>query len=297
MKGLVGFMNLFRKVWDIVEDKYLDSKEPWIFEIIFTIVTSSITYLTVLKKFVDLFSDDINIVYKILLVFLFLTLVVLVTILIRRLRKFRYEILQRNNFIEVVVNELDPNYQIEEVQEIHEIKKNGDGFFNRTVLLQYINEKVPWYEMSIGITHKKTDRRGKKITVFGPDNRTRLANLPFKYEASKTHHAIILNPILTEENQQSRVVITREWKQVWQRLIEKNDDNGMISFKSPAKKLELTFILPKKFEFVRHSISPKIGKWKINDFDQQNRQSLTLIAENIPSGKYEYKLSIREKKS
>jgi hypothetical protein len=290
-------MNLFQRIWDYFENIYLESKYPTVFEIVFVLILSTISYLAVLIKFITLFSEEINIIYKILLISLFLTLIIIVTYLIRRLREFRYDILQRNSFIEFIANEYDPKYQIEKIEDVHEIKNNGDGYFKRTVHLEYIGETVPWYEMSMGNTQNRIENKRKKIRVYNAeDPKIRLSHLPFKNNGDKIHHAIILQPILSPDSPKSNLVVTKEWKQVWEQLVKTHDDNGILKFKVFTKDFEIKFILPKLYEFINHEINPKIGKWYSNEFDQQSRQCLSLKAKNIEPGVYRYKISIRQKR-
>ena len=290
-----GIMNLFQKIWNFVEEKYLESKHPVWIEIFAALFVSLISYIVVLRNFIILLSENVSITYKILLVLLFLTLIIISTSLINRLRQFRHEILERNKLIEEIVKEVDPNYEVSEIVEVHEIKKNGDGFFKRTVWLKYIGDKVTWYEMSLGNTQGRNEQGKGNITVFSAcDHKTKLSNLPFKNDGSKIHHAIILNPILSTENEISGLVITREWKQVWEQLLSTLDDKGKISFKYYTKNFKLQITLPNKYEFTNHKILPNIGVWSDTQIDQRNRQYIILSGENIPPGIYEYQISVRK---
>ena len=118
--------------------------------------------------------------------------------------------------------------------------------------------------------------------------------MPYKNDESKIHHAIILHPILSSENIRSGLVITREWKQIWEQLLSTLDDNGKISFKYLTRSFKLQITLPNNYEFTKQRISPNIGTWSNPQIDQRNRQYIVLTAENVPPGTYSYDISIRK---
>jgi hypothetical protein len=286
-------MNPVQKIWDYLEKLYLESKNPTVIEIVFTLFFYIISYVTLIEKFGNLISARIDFIYKIIISGLLLLLAITLTFLIRKLRLFRIQIHERNKFIEFFVNKQDPSYIIDHFTETHEIKENGDADYRREVTLEYHNEVVPWYEMYMGSTNDNVlGNNYFRIKVISSINHKSLANLPYKYEGSKIFIAVILNPTLSPENKKSGLIITRKWKRIWTDLVNRYDDEGNINIKYLTKRLEINFILPKKFEFTVYDVRPRIGRWKLT-YNQNNHHSLSLIAEHVKPGKYQYNLSIR----
>lgn len=285
-------MNPVQKMWDYIEKSYLDSKYPGIIEFLFTLITYIISYVALIEKIGSLFFAQVEIVYKIIISGLLLLLVTTITLLIRKVRLFRTQILERNKFIEFFVNKTDPTYIIDHFTETHEIKKNGDAEYRREVTLEYTNENVPWYEMYMGSTSTIQNENNFKVKVLDTMEHRPLANLPYKYEGSKIYLAVILNPPLSPENKKSGFILTRSWKKIWVDLIRRYDDEGNVNIKYYTKRLEINFILPKSFEFTSFEVSPKIGHWA-QTYNQNNHHSLSLIAERVRPGTYHYKLSVR----
>ncbi len=291
--------NLFSSIWDYVENVYLNSKNPLVIEIFFVIVVGIISYLTTFIKFFSLFTEDTNLILKIIFVLLLTLTAVIVTILIRKLRLFRSQILERNGFIEVMANKYDPNYIIHDFQEIHEINNKGGCFFKRKAVLRYIDRIVPWYEMFMGsndpmYSERNNERRNKIKTISAIDHRLILANLPYKNNHNKTYHAILLNPILTPATPESSFILTRKWDNIWSKLITEYNDKGSIELRYLVTKFELTIILPNGFEFTRNSVNPPIGHWTQINIDQQQRQYISLMASDVQPNTYIYEIEVRK---
>jgi hypothetical protein len=286
-------MNPVEKIWDYLEKAYLNSKHPGVLEILFTLTIYIISYITLVDKFGSLFFAQIETIYKLIISSLLLLLVTTMTLLIRKVRLLRAQIFERNRFIEFFVNKTDPNYVIAHFTETHDIRANGDADYRREVTLEYINEEVPWYEMYMGSTNTKQDNDDFRVQVVTTDGHQRLANLPYKYDDSKIYLAIILNPTLSPEHKKSGLILTRRWRNIWTDLVNQYDDEGNINIKYFTKRLEINFILPKHFEFTGYEVLPKIGHWNLT-YNQNNRHSLSFIAERVKPNKYHYKLSVRK---
>ena len=224
-------MNPFKRIWDTIEKWYLDSRNPTIIELLFSLITSIIACVILISNFSKIISPGKDITLVSIVIGLVVFFIITITLLVRKIRLFRYQILERNKFIEVMVKKYDPSYIIKNFHETHEIKKNGDGIFKRDVTLEYTNEIVPWYEMYLGSTNQIPLENNIKLKVVSSKDHQPLANLPYKREDEKSFHAIILNPILTPHSEESGFSISRYWPKIWKDLVTKYDDNGSINLK------------------------------------------------------------------
>lgn len=209
---------------------------------------------------------------------------------------FRKGIIERENFIKIVAQNTDPLCEAVKMVDVHHVKKDGSNYFRREMELkrqENQKEKVFWYEMSIGTTE------GPNKSIYPKDfyvksslNNQSLPRIYFGNEGNRRKYAIILNPILDDDQKRCRFYAVRKnWKNVWTKLVNEELDEGIIRVSFPVRKLVYEIILPPKYRFEKDEcvVDEKLhAKIKYHHLDNLNR--LTITAENVGIDKYDYSI-------
>ncbi len=292
-------MEIFENIFYKFKSIYLESERPTTIEIFFSTILSLLTFLILFSDVFQFFSVNISLQYKIILVFFVFLSIALVTLHIRFRRLLRYQILERNEFIEKTVENDIPSYQISELCDTYEIiNRYGDSEFSREVELSYINNNINWFGLSMGSTNNIPLGHDTKLIVTNLDTNKILVNLPYQQTNGYEQHAIILNPPVSKEHKRIRFNIQRKkWPLIWKDLLHDNYDIGNLTVINEIKRLEMTIIIPKYYLIEEFNIEPKIGSWKRTRTKGKCALKFTAIDVQPPkneTNKYQYNIRIKK---
>ncbi len=210
--------------------------------------------------------------------------------------QFRKGIIEREHFIKCVAQNTDPLCEAVKMVDLHYVKSDGSNYFRRELELkrqEKKDEKVFWYEMSIGTTEGPNKSiYPKDFYVKSSINNQNLPRIYFGEEGTRRKYAIILDPVLDDDTKRCMFYAVRKnWKNVWTHLVNEETDNGIIRIAFPVKKLVYSIILPSKYRFVKEEcIVDKKLNAKIDFKHIENLNRITITAENVCIGKYDYSL-------
>lgn len=281
-------MKIMSTPLDWIKEFYFESKYPGLLEFI-SFIVQFFTLVVLIDKVYSWLSKPfstivVGLLISIMIVFLWVSL--------RKIRDSRYELILRNSFIEHIATKLDPNYKILDFTEMHEIQSNQHGFFSRTVKLRYLDDDVGWYEMAMGSTNELRDNNRKPdLHVFAVDTQgdKKLAKILYRQDGNKKYYAILLDPILSEDNPEITLKIIRyNWYRIWSDFIEKKADKGKLTLHFGVDNLTIRIVAPPSYKIRHFDISLR-GNIRY-EMDPHGRHNVVFVSSNVKQGVYEYQI-------
>jgi len=221
--------------------------------------------------------------YIVILLFLLMNV-----FLVAKVLNFREAIIRREEFIKLVAQNTNPECEAVSMIDKHYVKKNGNNHFSRTIELkrkQGAIGKVFWYEVGLGTTNGiNKSIFPKDLIVKRTSDNKRLSRIFFEVRGRKRMYAILINPILEDENDRCKFeIVRRNWTHVWDKLVSCEEDDGNIAIDFPVEHLEYHVILPKNFQFAQngYKIDPRLNAKIIEPEFDNDQHTLVFEAKNV----------------
>ena len=167
---------------------------------------------------------------------------------------------------------------------VHSVKENGDGHLHEELTLT-VTEPLYFYLIENKLASKDAES-SVRIIAHSAEDGAPLSLLELDRSETLVRHAIFLDPPATSERPK-RLELEIERPSIWERLVEKGEDEGLLRASNQADFVTLEFIAPEARKWKAFHGSPQIGQILIEP------SRIVWTIEGLRPGRFSYRLFLQ----